>query len=968
MDADQQELMKQQTEQTVAEFLMESFKALINPETEKYLKISSAFREELEALINNLEKSVTESNFSLSLGESLNSSTKIINLINENIEETPRQEIVEKIDSFRKEILPLFNISLDRKYFDPIALIKGIFKKREPADLKPVFRLNELIVKSLEENRDKLNIYLKSISDLLLKLWQISDLLIAEIDQIAHTASDEELSLKTDIAGYFDEIDRAETNLKEAQTDFLKSVADEVVNKQKAIASGSLTVPPGDRKNRRVYNSREIQRSLDSTSSWFESQIHNWHNTFYVMSDDWMLELEIARLKYYILKQHFDFGKFVDAKFIGPLGEQIAELKETAEKITALLKDNVKKEGNMKMLKSTRTETRSRLFHKLLPATRQIIIDSNVPARIDEFEKGTAGAFKQLSESRTIKKKTTYDVPTELNELEKISPRSLVSFQMMPDFMKHFPLLKQAFIRHLQEVQNRFEEIPEIIDFSLTSAQSFYEEKDDIEEAENIGIEGVQRAINKIEDVESLIKTFRNEEVSRMKESIEQLAGQLTEITDNENAVQIRMRIAKARALEKSKQIRNKIFNSIRDFLPRIWRVVLNAFKFIRESSIRISKQFILENKRHFVATDVSDYLTETEKAINRLPFIYQRLFKTEPLTSFELYIERTDEIEQMKKAYSRWKAGKFAPTVIISEKGWGKTTLVNRFFKLKLTTEEVKQINPDPEMSMDELYNMLIELTPIQDTSRKDQEKNIKKKIIVLDGLEKLFEARINGFDDMLMLLQHISDTNHYVFWIVTCHLYAWDYLEKTLEIADFFGYHVKLPDLSDEELMKTIERRHNISGYRLVFLPDKEKKSLISFKKQPEIENQDVLKAQYFSRMHRIVKGNLSQAFLFWMRSTSKVTEDSVYIDYISNEFFNFLGSMTDSKLMILKNIVIHNGITAHKHASLFRIKIEKSRLLLQQLYDDGIIVKTGQVFNINPIIYRQVIGHLYLLNILH
>jgi hypothetical protein len=118
----------------------------------------------------------------------------------------------------------------------------------------------------------------------------------------------------------------------------------------------------------------------------------------------------------------------------------------------------------------------------------------------------------------------------------------------------------------------------------------------------------------------------------------------------------------------------------------------------------------------------------------------------------------------------------------------------------------------------------------------------------------------------------------------------------------------------------------------------------------------------------MHKIVKGNLAQAFLFWMRSTAHVTEDSVYIEYLSSEFFNFLGSMSDKKLMILKYIVLQNGLDNRKFSILLRLPEKKSKLLLDQLYDDGILVRKDDFYNVNPIIYRQVIEQLYLLNILH
>jgi hypothetical protein len=75
-----------------------------------------------------------------------------------------------------------------------------------------------------------------------------------------------------------------------------------------------------------------------------------------------------------------------------------------------------------------------------------------------------------------------------------------------------------------------------------------------------------------------------------------------------------------------------------------------------------------------------------------------------------------------------------------------------------------------------------------------------------------------------------------------------------------------------------------------------------------------------------------------------------------------------MSDSKLMRLKYIVLQNGLNIENFSSLLRLSPEKSRLYLDQLHDDGILVYKDGIYNINPIIYRQVIEQLYLLNILH
>ena len=986
--------IKENLDQDVIAVFKKTFGASLETETKRYLEVASEVLTQIQSYTEKIEHAGKLGSASQLLFESEKVYDEIRNFLDENLEETPNPKFQENLELFRNEIIRLFglpvpdekpskpltskpdeNQSLLVRYFQKLKLqatvfYKNLFKKRDFGNLQTNHILSELVIKPLEQNDTIVDRYFQRISGLMLAAWDVSKVVsetVEKLAQVNYNLSD--LDKSNPIAELINQVEQAKSNLKNQEITLIKSVEESIRESVQNFDNHGIDSSKPNRNLKQLYSNQATFFALNRIQRKYRNQVHNWHNTMFVLSDDWKLDLEISELKYDILKRNIDFSNYIQTRFRSPLDERLQIARETITSSFGIFEkgNDILAKSFIPQLETLRTEVKRKLVLKMVPDVKKIILDSNIPAEIDSFEKDAAQKFDELSQNRYIKKDPDYSKPTEKSEMAKIAPHTLVAFQMMPDFMRAFPLLKQGFTRHLQEIQNRFEEIPEIINYSLKTSISFFEEKQEITEATKIGFDGMKRAENKLEDIIKMLDNFSAQEATKLNAEIEQLTQNLSEITDNESAMQINLRITKARAVEKSREIKAKIWNYIQGFLPQIRTLLWRSVSFIRESSIRIRKQFTLEDKRNYISSDVSDYLTETEKAINRLPFIYQRLFKIEPLTTFELYTPRSESIDKIKLAYTRWKDGKFAPTAIISEKGWGKTTLLNRFLKLKLTTEEVLTFIPDPNGDVNEFLDEIQSKTKF-DSDSGSSEKSGTRKIAIIDGLEKLFESRINGFDHLLKLLQHISDTNKQVFWLATCHIYSWNYLDKTIGISDYFGYHVRLSDFTDEEIVKTIERRHNISGYRLMFLPENQKKTLISFKKQTDFGDQEELKNQYFARMHKIVKGNLSQAFLFWMRSTAQVTEDSVFIEYLSSDYFNFLGSMTDSKLMILKNIVLHNGISYEKHARLFRIPEDKSKLLMVQLSDDGIIVKQNNVYNINPIIYRQVVEHLYLLNILH
>ena len=120
---------------------------------------------------------------------------------------------------------------------------------------------------------------------------------------------------------------------------------------------------------------------------------------------------------------------------------------------------------------------RRKLVLRLIPEIKSILLNSELPKEVDEFEKNTAKQFEALSKSKLLIKNPVYDRPIDRSEMQKISPYDLVSFDMQPEFMEVFPSLKNALIRQLQVLQEKLDEIPEIVDFSIESAIGYFEEK-----------------------------------------------------------------------------------------------------------------------------------------------------------------------------------------------------------------------------------------------------------------------------------------------------------------------------------------------------------------------------------------------------------------------------------------------------------------------------------------------------------
>lgn len=818
------------------------------------------------------------------------------------------------------------------------------------------------------QNRTLSNFY-SGISSIYLNLWKADALINQKIQDFF--ASDHDIgAFKEQLSALslVDEIEKSGKQLDEILGDFKKSVKQNHASSKESIVQNCDICGTFEKKQSH-YDKGKIERLSQKASKEVIHTKKTWNNTFYILTEDWKLDLEVYSLSCLTYKSFFDFTTTVNSRLTQELKLKITDFTKIVGESQDIF-EKIKSDETTDLVKGVtqlKLDIKRKLLLKLVPSINELILEAKIPEYFDSIEQLIRSQFDKLSKQRYLLKSSQYDKPISLSEAESISPYSLVTFEMMPRFLQVFPAIKNSYINFISVLQNDIEEIPEILDFSLDSTLTFYEGNKNKEEALKISAEGFMRVDKKSDEIHNrLIEAIANAR-NQLKTAIDEFMLEFLKVTDNENALQIKFRITKAKAIEKAKAIRTEIITKIKNLIPVILSKVKLAIDILKVSSQKLIKQLAESDEQKFVSTEVSDYLTETLEAINKLPFIYQRLFKIEPLESFELFIERQEPIEKLKLAFDKWKDGKFAPVVVIGEKGCGKTSLISKYKSLYLPAEQVLHIDLHLKPHQPELLFNEIKDAAGEKPQGEGQIAFSSKKIIVIDGLEKLFLMNVDGFEYLKKTFQLISDTNSYIFWIYTCHQYSWEYLDRCISSSDFFAYHIKLKDITDEILKKIIKKRNSVSGYNLVFNPPIQEKTFSLIPKKKRVPEQAELESLYFSQLNNVTGGNITIALLYWMRSTAKVTEDTIYINSLSNLNLQFVKSISKSKLTTIRSLIIHNGLNVKEYAHLFRISEEESSYILNQLLNDGILHISQENYLVNPLIYSQVVNYMKQLNLL-
>lgn len=776
----------------------------------------------------------------------------------------------------------------------------------------------------------------------------------------------EEVNYKIEIESCLKILDEVKEKLSEEKESQLSKIRSSYENA--FYKSGTIELSSSK------FSKNKIDRKEDELNDDYKSLSKGWNNALHALYDDWRLTEELSLIRSSMLAEYLHILNTCSNKISSVIIPQINEVKnllqKSSKKISGLEKNSEVKSFLLNEQSSNRTELNDNIVPKIIDT----ILSQDIPSLVDELEVVLSRSLDSLSKKRSVVKSNEYKREIKSSEIDSISPYELIAFETAPKLLSVTKSIKTDILLKLDEAQKNIFELGQIADFNIESAIVMIEggEKP-AEEAVRIASEGLHRAIAKTDEVNDSLNKINDLLLNKLGASVNNFNDDLIALTNSEEVFQIKLRIAKAKAVKRTEQLKKDALNYAKNAIPIIKENFNKGFNRVSILSNTLRKRFGLLPKTSIISSAVSDFLAETQNAIMKLPFVYQRLFHLEALKDERFFQGRENELTHLNSAFANWQNGYYAPTVIVGEKGSGSTSLINIFTKnLDTAIPEVKIIFEFSAADESLLLKRFNEELGFTSSSLKELEDELlnsaAKKIIIIENLQHLFLKKVNGFASLKSLLQLISKTNKKVFWVVSSSLYAWTYLDKVMNISDNFGYVVRLETLKSEQITNIILARHRVSGYNIIYEASEEDTQSKTYKKLNDDDRQDYLQKEYFTDLNKIAKSNISIALLFWLRSTKNVTKNTLTISSLKNLDFNFLRSLPISKIFSLYVLLLHDGLTEENHSAIFSNSFTNNNMMLRILFDDGLIVEKEGYYKINPLLYRQTVDLLQAKNIIH
>lgn len=827
---------------------------------------------------------------------------------------------------------------------------------------KTQFWDHEIPLRSLARHHfhSQLILDLRDVTDAFYKTFSVQYVKLKEAEE---GLSDDGVDVSSNV---LKEIKGELTNLMK----LIEQLVDESLDTRYASFITDLNIVDTIELSSRGFTLDAVNKSIKKSEAKWGDNRKRWSNTIFSLFEEWRSDLDIFHLKHQTLAQ-LDSFKTAQIKKLG------AQIEPEIESILTFIAESNTELGKKipdpkKKLKSLGVESQNRLGKELVPKLCDKLTSQNITNLINKLESSIHKSVEELSDEHVRVKTSTYDEPIDDDDLKKISLYELISFETLVTFQESFEGIKKGLFKALEDATTYASDLPQIVNFSISSSISAFEEGKNDKEALSIAIDGFARASTRMNTTREQLNLAIAENSEQLNAVVNTFCDAIIELTYKENVGELRLRIAKAKAAKQAEEMKIQLREKIKSRKAMVIELGKKAVRKIESLLDRVGNKFILTAGKPVLSREVSDFLLESQFAIDSLPLIYRRLYRIEPLEDLELFEGREGELQQLNNAFESWKQGRFAATAILGEKWGGLTTFVNYANWKGSYSYPVTRFSSNENRSTQEslitLLNQVFEESFEKIEDAVNYLNNGSKRIIILEDLQNLYLRKVGGFAALQMLFQLISSTYKNVFWITTGTIYTWQFLIKAIGINDFFSYSIELGELTKEQIVNIIWKRNRISGYNILFEASESLQSDKKFIKMSAAEQQIFLKDEYFSHLNNFAKSNVSLALIFWLLSTKKVDQSEITIGSFKKPDLDFLSVMAMEKIYIIHALIMHDGLSVVHLSEVLNISIEKSKLNLFALLEDGIIMKSEFEYLVNPIVYRNAIFVLKAKNLIH
>jgi hypothetical protein len=352
------------------------------------------------------------------------------------------------------------------------------------------------------------------------------------------------------------------------------------------------------------------------------------------------------------------------------------------------------------------------------------------------------------------------------------------------------------------------------------------------------------------------------------------------------------------------------------------------------------------------------------------LPAIYRRLFRFEAVQDPRFLVGRECEMDAIAEARAMWEAGRSVALLMIGERGSGKTSLINCAMKRPLEGLEIVRGEFSERLSnAAQLREFLTKLSGLDDPARLEHALNERRRVLILEELERSFLRQIGHYAATRELQRLIAATCRNTLWIVVTNQVAFRFLDAAVSLGHSFSHRINAASASRDAMRDAILLRHNLSGLRLQFsLPPEER--TIGSRIRNRLRGQADPEQMFFDQLARESGGVFRTAFEIWLGQIDAAQAGALVMNPLAApDLTPVIAALDLDDLFALAAVLQHGSLTPEEHATIFQRSLAASQAQIDELLAREIIEpdphRTG--FRVRPEALRVVKEALYRRNLL-
>lgn len=729
------------------------------------------------------------------------------------------------------------------------------------------------------------------------------------------------------------------------------------------------------------------KKSADMFTGSLQERLNKQHSLWmeYLNSQlaDIVVQVEIARYSFLAREVQDSIRalahQFFRDSFYLPIEKGVEETKQIIMELRELSSDR-----NMDdKLDKQRTDLEEQLREKLVePMSRRDELLKPVE-KIRNVISSLQVESRRFSEELRLAEKRESAYPVPILEMDRIRWQSLAARFLKEEAVKQLDPKLQGFDELLNLIYAEVQEAVQVVDVNLLAAIESIRGEGKVSEKEEqnplaIALEGMERAVSTLEKSIRQVRDKQNSYQaivdSRLPEALQSLAGTM-----------LRREFDRFELQDKAIFVKEKASNWQRRFGARWakysekaelgWRFLVRKFRGYSKTAGR----FLGFKGEEVISTkekrNLAEYLARPGED-RELPFVYKRLFDRNFEIDDRFYVSPDNSRSFITDAYQQWMRGLEANVAVVGEKGSGKSTLI-RFAKKDCFPDETPvEILFDTTFTEEKrLLQVLCSSLGFKPVETLDEflEKVDRKRhpsVIIVENLQNIFIRNINGYQALEAFWVIMSATKGKLFWVVSASRYSWEFFLKISKADQYFSHVAETDRLDEQAIRNAIMARHKASGYDLYFEPGEVLRNSRAYKKLQidEEKAQELVRDTFFGRLSKISEGNLSIAMIFWLQSIKEFDSQSFVFKPLEVTEVDKLETPSKEVLFTLAALVVHDTLNQEQIALALHQNVSESRLMLARLKAKGIIYQGSNGFNLNHLVYRQVLRMLKRRNIIH